>query len=247
VTPAARVGAAIAILDLVIAAARTGGAPADRIVAEWFRTRRFAGSGDRRAVRELVYGAIRACGELPASGRTAMLALAQGDATLAALFDGSPHAPAPIAEGETPAATGVAPAWLLGRLEASGIADADAAALLERAPLDLRVNSLKANRDTLVLPVPAAPTVAPHGLRLPSGTPVEQWQAWREGAIEVQDTASQLACEVVASRPGEIVIDLCAGAGGKTLALAAARCWLVTPIARGSRGWPPARRAPARR
>ena len=59
-TPAARVQAAIELLDLIIAAARNKGAPADRIIADWFRTRRFAGSKDRRAVRELVYAAIRA-------------------------------------------------------------------------------------------------------------------------------------------------------------------------------------------
>jgi 16S rRNA (cytosine967-C5)-methyltransferase len=59
-------------------------------------------------------------------------------------------------------------------------------------------------------------------LRFPSGTPVEQWEAFNTGAIEVQDTGSQLACQAAVARPGETVIDLCAGAGGKTLALAAA-------------------------
>ena len=74
-TPQARVQAAIDILDAVIAAARARGAPADRVFSEWFRTRRFAGSGDRRAVRDLVYAAIRACGEVPVSGRAAMVLL----------------------------------------------------------------------------------------------------------------------------------------------------------------------------
>jgi 16S rRNA (cytosine967-C5)-methyltransferase len=64
-TPQARVQAAIDILDAVIAAAKAGGAPADRVFSDWFRTRRFAGSKDRRAVRELVYTAIRACGPVP--------------------------------------------------------------------------------------------------------------------------------------------------------------------------------------
>ena len=96
-TPSARVQSAIEILDLIIAAARGQRASADRIVAEWFKARRFAGSGDRRAIRELVYAAIRACGEVPASGRAAMLALAAGDAALAGLFDGSVHGPAGFA------------------------------------------------------------------------------------------------------------------------------------------------------
>ncbi|MDP9057651.1 MAG: RsmB/NOP family class I SAM-dependent RNA methyltransferase, partial [Pseudomonadota bacterium] len=77
-TPAARVQAAIEVLDLIISAARDNGPPADRLITDWFRTRRFAGSGDRRAVRDLVYSAVRACGEIPATARAAMLRLAQG-------------------------------------------------------------------------------------------------------------------------------------------------------------------------
>jgi len=69
------------------------------------------------------------------------------------------------------------------------------------------------------------------GLRLPFGTQVESWDAYREGLIEVQDGGSQLACEAVAARAGETVIDLCAGAGGKTLALAAAMANAGTLIA----------------
>lgn len=221
-TPAARVQAAIEILDLVIAAARANGAPADRIVTEWFRTRRFAGSGDRRAVRELVFRAIRACGDVPVSGRAAMLLLAGDDPVLASLFDGSRHAPEPISDGDRAAESGIAPPWLAARLAASGIEGEEARALLDRAPLDIRVNALKASRETLLLPVPAEPTQAQSGLRLPAGTPVESWDAFRDGLIEVQDTASQLVVETLAPQPGEFVIDLCAGAGGKTLAIAAA-------------------------
>lgn len=219
-TPAARVQAGIEVLDLVIAAARSGGASADRIIADWFRTRRFAGSGDRRAVRELAYGAIRACGEIPASGRAAMLLLARGDAALAALFDGSRHAPEPIGPGEPVAEPGIAPAWLAEALVRSGITGMDAAALLDRAPLDVRINRLKPGKPDL--PDKGEPTAAPDALRFPSGTPVEQWGAFKAGQIEVQDTGSQLACLAVEASPGETVIDLCAGAGGKTLALAAA-------------------------
>lgn len=220
-TPGARVQAAIEILDLVIAAARAQGAPADRIIADWFRTRRFAGSKDRRAVRDLVYAAIRACGPVPASGRAAMLRLAQADASLAALFDGQGHAPAAIRADEQPAEAGIAPHWLEVALAQSGVAGAAAAALLDRAPLDLRVNTLKSDRTMLDLPAAAAPTIAPQGLRLPHGTNVESWQAYAAGQIEVQDSGSQLACAALAAQPGELVVDLCAGAGGKSLALAA--------------------------
>ena len=218
-TPQARVQAAIEALDAVIAAARGQGASADRIIAEFFRARRYMGSGDRRAVRELAYGAIRACGDIPASGRAAMLRLAQGDADLAALFDGSRHAPSPIAPGEPVAEAGIAPRWLEQRLIESGIAGQDAAALLDRAPLDVRINALRSAPD---LPLAGDPLPVPGGLRFPFGTPVEQWDAYKSGAIEVQDAGSQLTCTVVAAQPGDTVIDLCAGAGGKTLALAAA-------------------------
>jgi 16S rRNA (cytosine967-C5)-methyltransferase len=94
------------------------------------------------------------------------------------------------------------------------------AALLQRAPVDIRINSLKAA--LAVLPEPGEPTIAPHARRFPPDTNVEQWPAYQAGAIEVQDAGSQLVCGAVAARPGEAVVDLCAGAGGKTLALAAA-------------------------
>ncbi len=221
-TPAARVQAAIELLDAIIAAARREGAPADRLVAEWARSHRYAGSKDRRAVRELVFRAIRACSEVPASGRAAIAALAREDAALLALFDGSPYGPAPLSADEAVAELGLAPTWLIEAFAASGVDSDELAALLKRAPLDVRVNTLKADRATIELPEAGEPLAAPQGLRFPAGTLVEQWLAWRDGLIEVQDHGSQLACLAAAARPGETVIDLCAGAGGKTLALAAA-------------------------
>ena len=221
-TPAARIQAAIEILDRVIEAARGQGAPADRIVAEWAKTNRYAGSKDRRAVRELVYDAIRHCGDVPASGRAAMLALVARDKSLAALFDGSQYGPKPIQPDEPVAKRGIAPVWLGKRLSASDVKGAEGAALMDRAPLDVRVNTLKGDRDSLELPVAGEHLAAPNALRLEAGTPVDQWDAFREGRIEVQDHGSQLACLAAGAKPGETVIDLCAGAGGKTLALAAA-------------------------
>ena len=221
-TPAARVQAAITILDSVIGAAKGQGAPADRILAEWARANRYAGSKDRRAVRELVYGAIRACGPVPDNGRSAMLRLAETDPSIAPLFDGSNYGPKPVSDGERAAEGGAAPGWLSARLADSGVAGDAAEALLERAPLDVRVNTLKGYRDGLDLPVESEPLGALNALRLPQGTNVEQFDAYREGQVEVQDHGSQIACMAVGAQPGETVIDLCAGAGGKTLALAAA-------------------------
>lgn len=220
-TPAARVQAAIELLDEIIDAARSKGAPADRLISAYFKTRRYAGSKDRRAVRELVYRAVRHCGPVPPSGRAAMLALADDDASLLALFDGSAHGPMPRSEAEPVAQAGLAPPWLVEALEASGVSGEAAHALLGRAPLDLRVNALKADRSTLELPEPGEPLAAPQAVRFAMGTNAEQWPAFREGQIEVQDHGSQLICEAVPAQAGDTVIDLCAGAGGKTLALAA--------------------------
>jgi len=221
-TPAARVQAAIGLLDRVIASALTKGAPADRILADWFKANRYAGSKDRRAVRDLVYRAIRHCGPVPQNGRAALLAMAQDDPALLLQFDGSTYGPPAIEEGELVAEAGIAPRWLVERLAVSDIAGAEAQALLDRAPLDIRVNALKADRAELALPDAGETLPTAQGLRLPFGTPVEQWPEYAEGQVEVQDGGSQLACEAVAASPGETVIDLCAGAGGKTLALAAA-------------------------
>ena len=220
-TPAARVQAAIELLDAIIDAARNKGAPADRLISDYFKARRYAGSKDRRAVRNLVYRAVRHCGEIPLSGRAAMLALAHSDEMLIPLFDGSAHGPAVIGEGETPAKAGIAPEWLVDALAASGVTPEVMEALLGRAPLDVRVNTLKADRETIDLPEAGVALAGSNGLRFDTGTQVEQWPAFRDGLIEVQDHGSQLICESLDVKPGDTVIDLCAGAGGKTLALAA--------------------------
>ncbi|RHW16396.1 RsmB/NOP family class I SAM-dependent RNA methyltransferase [Sphingomonas gilva] len=223
-TPGARVQAAIEILDQVITAAREGGAAADTLAQRYFATRRYAGSKDRRAVRELLYDAIRRAGELPASGRAAMLGLTEDRPDIAALFDGEPHAPAPIGQDETPAPAGTAPGWLADRLTQSGVDAATQAALLGRAPLDIRVNRLKASRDDVMAAWPDAEPLphAPDGLRLPTGAAIENSAEYAQGLVEVQDHGSQLVSLAAAVSPGANVIDLCAGGGGKTLALAAA-------------------------
>lgn len=220
-TPAARIQAAIELLDAIIPAARGKGAPADRIIADYFRARRYAGSKDRRAVRDLVYQAIRLCGPVPASGRAAMLAVAAQDEAVASLFDGSPHGPAPRAGGEEAAKTGLAPKWLAALLRASDLGGREIAALLGRAPLDIRVNALKADRADLALPETGEPLASAQGLRFAPGTPVEQWEAYEQGLVEIQDCGSQLIVEALPVSPGDTIVDLCAGGGGKTLALAA--------------------------
>jgi 16S rRNA (cytosine967-C5)-methyltransferase len=213
-TPQARAQAAIDILDAVIAAARDAGAAADTIVQRYFKTRRYAGSKDRRAVRELVYAAIRRAGERPESGRAALVGLAGERPELAELFDGSPHGPAPIDPAEARASASEMPLWLADRLSGLGLA--------ERAPLDLRVNRLKGSRDDVRIEGAVPTPHAPDGLRAPEGLQVETLPEWEAGLIEVQDEGSQLVTLACGAEPGMTVIDLCAGAGGKTLGLAAA-------------------------
>ncbi len=220
--PAARLQSAIEILDSIIASAGEKGAPADRLLVEWFKTHRFAGSKDKRAIRELVYGAIRACGPVPENGRAAILRLAESEPELLALFDDdAQYGPGPVKSNEFAAKGGVAPQWLEEQLGKSDIAGEDAAALLGRAPLDLRVNTLKLTRDMVNLPVTMTNLPAPDAIRVESGANVEQLEAYINGEIEVQDQGSQIAAMAVGAQPGETVLDLCAGAGGKTLALAA--------------------------
>src|SRR5689334_5737848 len=120
-TPAARTQAAIDLLDRIVIAARDQGAAADTLIARWFAERRYAGSKDRRAVRELIYDAIRLCGERPENGRAAMLALVATRPELAETFDGSPYGPAPIETGEPVAVPGHAPGWLIKKMRASDV------------------------------------------------------------------------------------------------------------------------------
>lgn len=104
---------------------------------------------------------------------------------------------------------------------------AELQALLSQAPLDLRVNTLKSSREKALedltnAGLPLAPTpYSPWGLRIETRVNITQTRAFQEGRIEVQDEGSQLIAHLMEAKPGESVLDLCAGAGGKTLALAA--------------------------
>jgi 16S rRNA (cytosine967-C5)-methyltransferase len=218
-TPSARTQAAIELLDQIIAGARDSGAAADTLIARYFSTRRYAGSKDRRAVRELVYAAIRSAGERPANGRAAMLAVAQADPEVAATFDGVGHGPATIGKHEIAAPSGVAPVWIIDRLHSSDLGYEEFEALVGRAPLDVRINRMIVEE----IDIDGAEPIKglPDGLRLPSGTQVENLPAYNHGAIEVQDSGSQFVTLAAKAKPGQRIVDLCAGAGGKTLALAA--------------------------
>ena len=221
-TPAARLQAAAEILDEVIVSSRDDGPPADSIVTRYFKTRRYAGSKDRRAVRELVFRGVRRSAERPASGRAAILGLADDDPDLNSLF-GEPRGPGPRVEGEAPAPAGLVPSWLESEIDPL-VGREEWPALLERAPLDLRVNIARTDRAAMLAAFEGAePTpIGPWGIRVAPETRVDESPAYRDGLVEVQDEGSQLIAFACGLLDGEAAVDLCAGAGGKSLALAAA-------------------------
>lgn len=221
--PAARLQSAIELLDAIIIAARDNGPSADQLAQRFFAERRYAGSKDRRAIRDLTWSAIRRFGERPENARSAFVAMADADAEIAALFDGSDYGPAPVCGGDVRAGGGVLPSWLLDSL--SPLIDGqERAALLGRAPLDLRVNALKGSRDAALAEFPDAQAVngSSYAIRLPTGTSLTNHPAPNDGRVEIQDFGSQIIVDACAATAGMKVLDLCAGAGGKTLALAAA-------------------------
>ncbi len=249
--PGARMKAAVEILDEILNRHR----PASGALADWGKAHRFAGSGDRSAIGTLVYDVLRRRLSLAAQmGSEAPRALVIAAAPralgldlagLAAAADGSPHALEPLSEEEKaavarPLDAGVAPniagdfpAWLTPSFERAfgHRAAEEGAALARRAPVDLRVNMLKATREKVLKALEhagAAPApLSPVGIRIapPEGAGrnpnVEAEAAHGKGWFEVQDEASQIAVLLAGARRGLQVLDLCAGAGGKTLALAA--------------------------
>lgn len=219
-TPAARVQTAIELLDAIIDAARNNGASADVVLAKGFRERRYAGSKDRRAIRDLVYRAIRAHDRIPASGRAAILALE--DSTLSDLFGADPYGPAAVTDADGIVVADVAPNWIDGAF-LPFIDAAERVALLGRAPLDLRANALKADRQEMLALYPDARPIAhtTHGFRFETPVDLERDPAYLDGRFEVQDAGSQIISRIAVAEAADIIVDLCAGAGGKTLSLAA--------------------------
>src|SRR5207237_968103 len=249
-TPAARLSAAIELIGTIDAER----VPAAKALKEWGTAHRYAGSGDRAAIAGMVWDVLRRRAssawimedDSPRARVLGMLKVERGldvDA-IAALCDGGRFAPAPLSDAERAALTsrstadapphiaGDYPEWLDTHL-AEVFGDdraAEAAAMASRAPLDLRVNTLKAQRQKVLgslrhLGAVATPR-SPLGLRIDLGADarnpgIHAEEDFIKGGIEVQDEGSQLAAMFSAAKPGEQVIDLCAGAGGKTLALAA--------------------------
>ena len=218
-TPSARLQAAIDLLDEIILAARDNGASADIITKKYFKTRRYAGSKDRRAIREFVYSCIRRFGERPESGRSAMVGLAAEMTELNDLFDDSAYGPKTLGPNEPASSGGLIPCWLEPYFSKL-VDNVEKIALFDRAPLDIRMNMSLAAKNEVQKEWPEAEQLPFHeAFRLPSGKNIEQSDLHRSGAVEIQDLGSQTIVKSCPIQNTKIVLDMCAGAGGKTLAL----------------------------
>jgi len=233
-TPGARAAAAIEVLDRVLA-----GEPAERALTNWGRASRFAGSGDRAAVRDIVYDALRRRASAAAvggglTGRGLVLGLMR-EAGQEALFSGEGHAPGipgPDEAGREPSEAERLdlPEWLVPELRESLGADfaAVAEALRSRAPVFLRANRVKTDVAGAVAALAEDGIVArPHPLAksalevTDNARKIHNSTAYRHGWVELQDASSQAVVEVLPLADGMKVLDHCAGGGGKTLAMAA--------------------------
>jgi len=249
--PAGRLQAAIEILQ----ALETTPTALDRLLRGYFRSRRYAGAGDRAAIAERVHGILRRRGELlwrcggEAPQRLLVLAGLRwlDDMSLDAIDDlctGRDHAPVPLTAAERtvlarpPQDPAMAPDWVRGNYPdwldaalARAFGDdklAELTALNRQAPLDLRVNSLRRSRQEVLTALQRdgleafATELSPLGIRLPGRPDLRRHPLYLDGSVEIQDEGSQLVAVLVDPAAGEAVVDFCAGAGGKTLALAAA-------------------------
>lgn len=230
--------------------------PADAVTSAWFRARRPMADADRGVVLDLLYALLRHRARLgwwlarlrqpdsPRNRLLAWLALADGRSPdqIRRLFGGA----AALTDGEQALLTGLrggkithpdmpdetrmeCPPWAIAPLrQRFGAAfGPEMAATLLPPPLDLRVNPIKATRDSVLRDLKdmglraEATQLAPQGIRLQDRLSLSRLPGLKTGEIEIQDEGSQLVALLVDARPGERIVDFCAGAGGKTLALAA--------------------------
>lgn len=232
--------------------------PVSEALKAWGLDHRFAGSGDRAAIGNIVYDCLRKRAStqfLMDSDSTRRLVFGTmlrdwgfDGASLNAALEGDKFAPDLLSEQEiaTFASRKLAdapdhvqadvPQWLVSSLEANFAEEwiEEAQAFGNRPPVDLRVNTLKADRDKVLRGLkgasqaaPAPTAIARNGLRITAGEGasrqpnVQADAAFQKGWFEIQDEGSQIVADLVFAQPGEQVLDFCAGAGGKTLSLAA--------------------------
>lgn len=232
-TPSARIAAAIEVLDQIL-----GGQPAEQALLRWSRGSRFAGSGDRAAVRDLVFDALRRRNSLASlggslTGRGLMIGALRADGRdPVQVFTGQGYAPGPLCGDEMTAGDGDAvdlPDWAVPYWQRSlgDQAEAVADAMRQRAPVWLRVNSSRGKPHEAIAALREDGIEVEADARHPTALRVvgnerklAQSDAYKDGLVELQDLSPQLACAALPVRPGMRVLDYCAGGGGKVLAIA---------------------------
>jgi len=248
--PSARIAALIELSEQIEESIAIGGAPADILVGNYFRARRYAGSKDRRAISEMAYGVLRQrelllwtlgeTGAEPTARNLILSYLGLNEPEALFLFsEESGYAPAGLSIEETALVTRLKaldvscapgeimenlPVWArAGFEERYGRCWPEAARSLNKAaPVDLRLNLLKCKKDaherfhSPQLEIENT-GLSPIGLRSRKNIALGNIDAYKRGLLEVQDEAAQLASLLVDAKPGMQVIDLCAGAGGKSL------------------------------
>ncbi|MGQ0545453.1 MAG: RsmB/NOP family class I SAM-dependent RNA methyltransferase [Betaproteobacteria bacterium] len=230
--------AALAHAEAALAVALNFSGPADEVVSRYFRSRRQLGQRERAFVAEAVFAVLRRKRSLEAavqSGEPRLLLIAAllkvlglSGRALQGLADEAliSRLRAQRAEALPDAVRADLPDWLWQRLAAQRGAEEAAEiarGLLNQAPLDLRVNLARISREEALrrLELDAAATpYSPSGIRLAGKPPINRHPLFRDGLVEVQDEGSQLLAWLLGPRRGEMVADYCAGAGGKTLAIA---------------------------
>jgi 16S rRNA (cytosine967-C5)-methyltransferase len=230
VTPGARVAATIELLDEIVSHSER---PADLVANAYFRARRFIGGGDRRAVSDRVWSILRRYGQLawwlertrhPDRGARAIVAadlmLVEGldMAGLEAMFDGGTYRPSRLDEAEVRA---------LRQMEGHSLPHPEQPDWVRLniqewvAPHFKEAYGEGWGREIAALDTPPPVRYATDGLRLRRRLSVVKGDAFQNGLVEIQDEGSQLVAALVDAQPGMQIADYCAGAGGKTLAMAA--------------------------
>ncbi len=255
-TPGARIQATIELWEKIWSA----GVPMDSITGDYFRVRRYIGSGDRNAIAERIYAMMRSYARVgwwldktdtmdnARMRALADLAIREGvpKPHIVDLYSGGTHTPAVLDDKEMESLTllvgrelnfnempadvlAECPPEALEKLQAvfgKNFAD-ELAAMQEPASLDIRANTIKITRDKAIDAlkkhgIETTPTpMSPVGLRAQARVHLAQTKLLQAGVIEIQDEGSQLIALLCAAKPGQQVLDACAGGGGKTLVLAA--------------------------
>lgn len=237
-TPAARVQAAIEILDAIL-----DGDAAEKAITHWARGSRYAGSKDRAAVRDHVFQALRCLRSHAVlggsqTGRGLLIGALRDDGIdPETLFTGEGHAPGPLTELERTPARGFASAaeehdipdwlWPLWQRSLGSVAEGAARGLRQRAPTHLRVNLRKGSREAAIARLAdegietEAHLASPTALNVIEGArKIRTSDSYLAGFVELQDAASQGVVDALPLQSGMRVLDYCAGGGGKSLAMA---------------------------